>query len=164
VNDITGSPPDGSQAEGFPFGKATQIVNSIIQVIYLATVAFQFIVALGGQVRSYRIQYAVSFTIFSVTQLYLLMNLIYLTKCLVDSNIDPNSGGSYDYISEYYSDMGPLTVLVTAVSVFGVYIAAGIISLDPWHPFHSWAQYIFISSSCTNILKKYAFSNMHDAS
>lgn len=164
VNDITGNPPDKSQAKGFPFGKATPIVNSIIQAIYLVTVAFQVIIALGGPAKTHRIQYAVSFIVFSVAQIYLLMNLIYLTKRLVDSRIDPDGSSSYDYISEYYSDVGPLTVLVTAASVFGVYIAAGIISLDPWHLFHSWAQYMFISSSYTNILKTHAFSNMHDAS
>ncbi|KAH8885871.1 glycosyltransferase family 2 protein [Thozetella sp. PMI_491] len=164
VNDITGNPPDESQAEGFPFGNATRIVNSIIQIIYLTTVAFQFVIALGGQPKSHRFQYAVSFTIFSVVQLYLMVNLIYLTKRLVDSKLDPNGGSSYNYISEYYSDVGSLTVLVTAVSVFGVYIAAGIICLDPWHLLHSWGPYLLISSSYTNILKTYAFSNMHIAS
>ena len=164
VNDITGDPPKDSQLPGFPFGAGTRIVNSIIQILYLTTVIFLFIIALGGQPKSHRLQYTISFSIFSLVQLYLIINLIYLTKRLIDYKTDPDGASSYGYISEYYADVGSLTVLVTAISVFGVYIVAGIVCLDPWHLLHSWAPYMFISSSYTNILKTYAFSNIHDSS
>ncbi|OHW99241.1 chitin synthase 1 [Colletotrichum incanum] len=164
VNDITGDPPGESQIRGFPFGSATKIVNSVIQIVYLGTVVLQVIIALAGRPKGHRFAYVVSFGVFAVVQLYLIMNLIYLTKRLIDFKLETDGGSSYGYISEYYSDIGSVTVLVTAVAVFGVYIAAGIISLDPWHLVHSWAQYLFISSSYTNILKIYAFSNIHDSS
>ncbi|RYO83170.1 hypothetical protein DL766_001491 [Monosporascus sp. MC13-8B] len=164
VNDIAGDPPPDAPVEGFPFGSGTPIFNAILQIIYLATVALQFILALGGRAKSHALAYTISFTVFVVVQMYMLMNLIYLTKRLVDFKMDTNGGSSYNYITEYYTDVGPITVMVTAVSAFGFYIAAGILYLDPWHLFHSWVQYLFISSTYTNILKTYAFSNINDVS
>lgn len=43
-------------------------------------------------------------------------------------------------------------------------MAAGLLHLDPWHLFTSYAQYIFVLSSYTNILNVYAFSNFNDLS
>ncbi|KAK4160265.1 chitin synthase 1 [Cladorrhinum sp. PSN259] len=163
VNDITGDPPADASVDGFPFGKATPVVNAVIQMVYLATVVFQFILALSGRSKTHRWSYVTSFFIFAIVQLYLLMNLIYLTKRLIDFKTNTNGGSSYGYISEYYSDIGEVTVFVTAISAFGIYIAAGLICLNPWHLLHSWAQYLFVSTSYVNILKVYAFSNIHDA-
>lgn len=163
VNDITGDPPDG-QADGFPFGRATPIVNSVIQLIYILTVVFQFVLALGSRPKGQVVSYVFSFVVFAVVQLYMLMNLVYLTKRLIDFKLGAQGGSNYAFINEYYSDVGDVTVLVTGASVFGVYIAAGILSLDPWHLITSWAQYMFVSTSYTNILNIYAFSNVHDVS
>lgn len=164
VSDIAGNPPEDAPVEGFPFGRATPIVNAVIQVTYFATVILQFIFALGSHAKTHALHYTVSFAIFAIVQLYLFMNLIYLSKRLIDFKADTNGGSSYNYINEYYTDVGPLTVLVTAVSLFGIYIAAGLLYFDPWHLLVSWAQYMFISSSYINILKTYAFSNIHDVS
>jgi chitin synthase len=162
VNDITGDPPDNAPVDGFPFGSATPIFNGVLRVIYLLTIAFQFILALGSRPRGTAMIYIASFLIFTVVQLYLFINLIYLTKHLIDFKLDRNGASSYAYIGEYYADVGSWTILVTAVAMFGTYIGAGVLCLNPWHLLTSWGQYLFISSSYVNILKTYAFSNMHD--
>jgi chitin synthase len=164
VNDITGDPPDGIQVDGFPFGRSTPIINSIIQIIYLATIAVQFLVALGSRPRSHVLTYRISFSIFAVVQLYLFVNLIYLAKIIIDFKLDKIGSTNYAYISQYYTDIGDVTVLATAISFLGVYITAGFLCLDPWHLFHSWAQYLFVSSSYVNIVKTHAFSNFQDIS
>jgi len=137
VNDIAGNPPDGDggSIDGFPFGSGTPIVNAVIQLVYIGTVLFQFILALGSRPKNHVAGYVISFFIFGVVQVYLMMNLIYLAKRLVDFRYTSSSGSSYDYINEYYADLGPSTVVVAGISIFFVYIAAGILSLDPWH-FH----------------------------
>lgn len=162
INDITGNPPDSSPSEGFPFKFATPIVNAVLQIIYLFALVYQFIMALGSRPKTSVVAYIVSFAFFAFIQCYFLMNLIYLTKRLVDSRIDPDGGGRYAYINEYYTDVGWLTVLITAVAYFAVYIGAAIISLDPWHLFTCWAQFMFISTSYTNILSIYALCNFND--
>lgn len=164
VNEVTGDPPDAAPVEGFPFGASTPIVNAVIQVVYICTLVFQFILALGSRPKSSAVSYVISFSIFAFVQLYLVMNLVYLTKRLVDFQLDTNGGSKYAFINEYYADVGYITILVTAISIFGSYIVAGILALDPWHLVTSWAQFLFISSSYINILNIYAFSNIHDVS
>jgi chitin synthase len=166
VNEISGSPPPGSQVSGFPFGKATPIFNAVLQVIYVCMIVVQFILALGTRPRAARWSYFVSFIIFGIIQVYFIMNVIYLFKRVADVRFkDSNQGAkNFEYINVYYSDIGDVTVVVSSVAVFGVYIAAGFLHLDPWHIFTSYAQYLFIVSSYTNILNIYAFSNFNDHS
>ncbi|XXG96420.1 hypothetical protein Hte_002702 [Hypoxylon texense] len=164
VNDVSGNPPEGAAVNGFPFGSATPIVNAVIQIVYLITVVFQFVLALGSRPKSQIKSYIISFSIFAVVQAYMIVNLIYLTKRLVDFKQDTIGSNNYAFINEYYTDIGYVTIFVTGISVFGIYILAGLLSFDPWHLFTSWAQYLFISTSYTNILNIYAFSNIHDVS
>lgn len=164
INDITGDPPEGAPTGGFPFGRATPIVNAVIQIVYLATILFQFILALGSRPRNHRVGYVISFAIFGLIQTYLLVNLAYLFKRVVDYKADDSGSGGYAYIGEFYADIGQPTIIVAGFSVFGVYILSALLALDPLHLLTSFAQFLFISSSYVNILNIYAFSNTHDVS
>ncbi|RBQ78900.1 hypothetical protein FVER14953_00084 [Fusarium verticillioides] len=164
INSISGDPPKDAPAGGFPFGKATPIVNAVIQIVYLATVLFQFILALGSRPRNHRISYIISFAIFGLIQAYLIMNLIYLVKRVADYKADDTGSSNYAYIGEFYADIGQSTIIVAGFSVFGVYILSALLARDPWHLLTSFAQFLFISSSYVNILNIYAFSNTHDVS
>ena len=164
INSITGDPPDDAPTGGFPFGKATPIVNAVIQIVYVAMILFQFILALGSRPRNHRISYVVSFAIFGLVQVYLIMNLVYLVKRVADFKADDTGASSYAYIGEFYADIGQATIVVAGFSVLGVYILDAILALDPWHLLTSFAQFLFISSSYINILNIYAFSNTHDVS
>ncbi|KAG7422627.1 Pre-mRNA-splicing factor rse1 [Fusarium oxysporum f. sp. rapae] len=164
INSISGDPPKDAPTGGFPFGKATPIVNAVIQIVYLATVLFQFILALGSRPRNHRISYIISFAIFGLIQAYLIMNLIYLVKRVVDYKADDTGASNYAYIGEFYADIGQSTIIVAGFSVFGVYILSALLARDPLHLLTSFAQFLFISSSYVNILNIYAFSNTHDVS
>ncbi|KAF5633817.1 CHS-3 chitin synthase 3 [Fusarium tjaetaba] len=164
INSISGDPPKDAPTGGFPFGKATPIVNAVIQIVYLATVLFQFILALGSRPRNHRISYIISFAIFGLIQAYLIMNLVYLVKRVADYKADDTGSSNYAYIGEFYADIGQSTIIVAGFSVFGVYILSALLALDPWHLLTSFAQFLFISSSYVNILNIYAFSNTHDVS
>lgn len=98
VNDITGELPDG-EADGFPFGRATPVVNSVIQIMYILTVVFQFVLALGSRPKGQVVSYVISFAVFAIVQLYMLMNLVYLTKRLIDFKLNPEGGSSYAFIN-----------------------------------------------------------------
>lgn len=166
VNDVSGDPPPDTQASGFPFGKATPVFNAILQIVYICTIMLQFILALGTRPRAARWSYFMSFAIFGIVQAYFLMNIIYLFKRVGDVQFRQSNQGAknFEYMSLYYSDIGDITVIVGGVASFGVYIAAGFLHLDPWHLFTSYAQYLFVVSSYTNILSVYAFCNFNDHS
>jgi chitin synthase len=85
------------------------------------------------------------------------MNIVYLVKRVIYYHYRGEAGNNYNYINVYYADIGWITVNVAGFSAFGVYLAAGIISLDPWHIVTTYSQYLFMASSYTNILAVYAF-------
>lgn len=164
ITDIAGSPPPGTNTRAFPFGSATPIFNAIMQLVYMMTIILQFVMALGNKARCERWAYITSFTIFGVVQLYFVMNILYLMVHVFKIGAFDNTGGDYNHIQHFYAAVGNWTVLITCGAVFGVYYAASFLHLDPWHMFDSYAQYLFVISSYTNILNVYAFSNWHDVS
>ncbi|OCK80436.1 glycosyltransferase family 2 protein, partial [Lepidopterella palustris CBS 459.81] len=164
VTDLSSSPPTGSNLKSWPFGSATPVFNSVLQSIYIITIAYQFIVALATRPQGQVATYLVSFCIFALIQLYFILNVLYLMKVVINDKLHTASGSSYNYITTFYSDIGDLTIWVTCAAVFGVYYAAAFINFDPWHMFTAYPQYLFVASSYTNIINVYAFSNAHDVS
>jgi chitin synthase len=77
---------------------------------------------------------------------------------------------------------GPANVLLAAlIATFGIYLIASILYVsllppdaflslmiglqrDPWHMFTSFAPYMLLAPSFTNVLNVYAFCNLHDVS
>ncbi|KAF2436255.1 chitin synthase, class [Tothia fuscella] len=164
VTDISSSPPADSSLKPWPFGSATPIFNSILPAIYIVTVAYQFIIALGTRPQGQVPTYITSFTIFAITQLYFAMNVIYLMKVVITDKLRTANGNNYNYITTFYSDIGNLTIWVTCGAVFGTYYTAAVVNLDFWHMFVAYPQYLFVASSYTNIINVFAFSNAHDVS
>ncbi|CAM1502291.1 Fc.00g042750.m01.CDS01 [Cosmosporella sp. VM-42] len=162
INSIFGDPPDGTPVEGFPFGKVTPIVNAVIQIVYVTTILFQFLPALGSRPRNHRVSYVVSFAIFGIVQIYLIVNIIFLIKRIIEFRADTSGASNYAYIREFFADLGETTIIVAAFSVFGVYFLAAGLAWDAWHLLTSFAQFLFVSSSYVNIPNIYAFSNTHD--
>jgi len=97
INDLTGNPPADSTASGFPFRAATPIVNAVAQVVYIFTLAYQFILGLGTRPNTHPYSYTVSFTIFAILQAYFLMNLLYLVVKLVSFRLGKAGGEGFAY-------------------------------------------------------------------
>ena len=120
--------------------------------------------ALGDHPQDQVLSYMVSLLIFGFIQVYFGLNVVYLLMRVFKAQIANDDGGNYAYIPAFYSSIGSLTVIVTCVSVFGVYYAVSILRLDPWHMIFCYPQYLVVASSYTNILNIYAFSNWHNVS
>ncbi|KAI9728038.1 MAG: Chitin synthase, class 2 [Cirrosporium novae-zelandiae] len=164
LTDISSSPPADSTIRPFPFGNATPIFNAVVQTLYISITVLQFIMAMGNKAKCEFWGYFASFVIFGFIQLYFILNVLYLMILIFKSGALDGTGSDYNYVQAFYSSIGDWTVLITCGSVFGVYYAASFLSLDPWHMFTSYPQYLFVASSYTNILNIYAFSNWHDVS
>lgn len=173
INDAAGSPP----STGLPFGSSTPKVNAAIQVIYICFLLLQFLLALSHRPQRFAIFYTLSMTVFSLIQVYTLVNLIYLAKHLVDyryadhvvplkltkhpGGFHPDIPGTDKFINRYYTDIGPVTVITTLIAVFGVYTATALANLDPWHLITSWAQYLILWSAKVNVLNTSAICNLY---
>ena len=166
ISDAAGSPPSTC----VPFSSSTPTVNAAVQIIYICFQLLQFLLALNHRPQRFAGGYTLSIVIFSLIQLYTLINLLYLTKHLVDyrnadhvvppkltkhpGSFHPNlsGAGKYEYINQYYTDIGPATVIPTFIAILDVNPATALLNLDPWYLIISWAQFLFLWSAKVNVL------------
>jgi len=165
--DLVGQPSDSNHEQAFPFGNsATPIVNTVLQYIYLAFLLLQFILALGNRPKGSKLAYTVSFCVFALIQLYIIVLSVYLVVRAFTSNttdIVVNKGAN-EFAKTFFSSTGPGIVIIALAATFGLYFVASFLYLDPWHMITSFFQYLLLMPSFINILMIYAFSNWHDVS
>ena len=153
----------------WPFGdEVTPTFNTVLNMLYLAFLLFQFILALGNRPKGSRYSYIVSFVAFGVIQLYIVILSLYLVVQAFSpsstlSQIDWSHGFT-KLVGSFFNSSSSGIILIALAATFGLYFIASFMYLDPWHMFTSFPQYIVLASSYQNILNVYAFSNWHDVS
>ncbi|KAL8739540.1 MAG: hypothetical protein Q9190_007666 [Brigantiaea leucoxantha] len=170
IMDLVGTPGQSNDNRAWPFGnEATPIINTILKYLYLAFVLLQFILALGNRPKGSRGSYIVSFVVFGLIQLYLIVLSMYLVvraftgKAKGSTEIDLDHGAD-KFFQSFFSSSSSGIILIALAATFGLYFVASFMYLDPWHMFTSFPQYLLTMSSYVNILNVYAFSNWHDVS
>lgn len=168
IMDLVGSPGESNDNSAFPFGNtATPIINTVLQYLYLAFLLLQFILALGNRPKGSRIAYIISFCVFGVIQLYIIVDSMYLVVRAFTSpdttDIVVNKGAA-EFVDSFFASTGPGIILIALAATFGLYFVASFMYMDPWHMFTSFGQYLLLMPSFINILMIYAFSNWHDVS
>lgn len=166
IMDLVGTPTSSNGQRAFPFGnEVTPIVNTVLKYIYLAFVLLQFILALGNRPKGSRWSYIVSFCVFAVIQVYIIVDSMYLVVHAFSSGSDGfNTTNPKDFVESFFSSTGPGIIIIALAATFGLYFVGSFLYLDPWHMFTSFPAYLLIMSSYINILNVYAFSNWHDVS
>jgi chitin synthase len=167
---LVGTPQVLSAYHGWPFGDtATPIVNVLIKYIYIAFLVLQFVLALGNRPKGAQYTYVLSFMVFGLIQLYLLVLTGYLvyrafTGTPIEEQISFASGQAF-FDSFFGGDTGVAGLIIIAlITIYGLNYIASFLYLDPWHMFHSFPQYLVLMSTYINILMVYAFNNWHDVS
>jgi len=170
IMDLVGQPVAASATSaahhGWPFGdKATPIINTILKYLYLAFLITQFILALGNRPKGSRITYILSFIVFGVINLYVIVDSMYLAvRGIAGTSISTDSADDF-FKSFFGSSNGSGGIIIIALlATYGLYFVASFLYLDPWHMFTSFGQYLLLMSSYINVLMVYAFSNWHDVS
>ncbi|KAH7184845.1 chitin synthase-domain-containing protein [Fusarium flagelliforme] len=167
---LVGNPQVLSEYHGWPFGDtATPIVNVLVKYIYIAFLVLQFVLALGNRPKGAQYTYVLSFMVFGLIQLYLLVLTGYLvyrafTGTPIEEQISFESGQAF-FNSFFGGDTGVAGLIIIAlITIYGLNYIASFLYLDPWHMFHSFPQYLVLMSTYINILMVYAFNNWHDVS
>lgn len=170
IMDLVGSPEPGSKVQGFPFGNTvTPILNTVLKYVYLAFVLLQFILALGNRPKGSKFTYVISFWVFAIIQLYLIVLSMYLVVRAFtgqgsdQTQIDLDKGANA-FFESFFASSSSGIIIIALAATFGLYYVASFMYLDPWHMFTSFPQYLLVMSSYVNILNVYAFSNWHDVS
>ncbi|PKI85609.1 Chs2p [Malassezia vespertilionis] len=134
-------------------------VNVVLMWIYAFFLALQFVLALGNRPKSEHVVYNMSIIVFGFLGLYVLVVSLWLTARSF-SNMEPHDGNYTDVI---FSNTTAV-LIASLAAMFGIYLIASIMYLDPWHMMTSSAQYFFMAPSFVNVINVYAFCNLHDVS
>jgi chitin synthase len=165
IMSLVGTKTDDRDA--WPFGNtATPIFNVIVTYVYLAVLVLQFILAFGNRPKGSKWSYLLSFCVFGLIQVYVIILSIYL---VVQAFTSPSSqkldtSSPEAFAASFFASSGVGIIIIALAATFGLYYVASFLYMDPWHMFTSFPQYLLIMSSYVNILNVYAFSNWHDVS
>lgn len=167
ILNLVGTPAASNKNTAFPFGRsATPVINMVVQYAYLAFLLLQLILALGNRPKGSKSSYLVSFVVFGIIQLYVLVDAIYLVVRAFSGSapmdFDTDHGAGAFLRSFFTSNSG--VIIVALAATFGLYFTASFMYMDPWHMFTSFPAYLAVQSSYINILNVYAFCNWHDVS
>lgn len=63
-----------------------------------------------------------------------------------------------------YLQVAPIfrDMVISTAATYGLYLAASIVHMDPWHIFSSMIQYLMLLPTYVNIFFIYSFCNLHD--
>lgn len=140
-------------------------VNLGCEWVYIFFLMLQFVLALGNRPKAEKPLYILSFLVFAVMGLYLLVVSLWLTVDMLTDLAHQIEGSNETFWQVIMTHAKSTTVLIASlIATFGVYLTASIMYGDPWHMLSSFPQYIAIAPSMTNILNVYAFCNLHDVS
>ncbi|KAF6229739.1 hypothetical protein HO173_011386 [Letharia columbiana] len=168
IMDLVGKPGAANGNKAFPFGNhVTPVVNTVLQYLYLGCVLLQFILALGNRPKGSRWTYIMSFLVFGIIQVYIVILSMYLVVRALSGNNETEietHNGLDEFFKTFFSSSSSGIILIALAATFGLYFVASFMYLDPWHMITSFPQYLCLMSSYINILNVYAFSNWHDVS
>ncbi|VDB96839.1 unnamed protein product [Peniophora sp. CBMAI 1063] len=146
---------------------ATLWVNQAFKWLWLSLLALQFVLALGNRPKGEKMAYTVTFALYAVLSLYLIVCSFALTGQAIKnipSELSKLSDQSVGSKILFFLKPPVGSLVVALISTFGIYFFASFLYRDPWHMFSSFLQYLLLAPSFTNILNVYAFCNLHDVS
>lgn len=91
---------------------------------------------------------------------YLLFAAIFIAYITIRNNINAGQNTA----SALLKDPVVVTLILSVLSTYGIWLIASLLMFDPWHMLTSMFQYLLLSPTFTNVLNVYAFCNTHDIS
>ncbi|KAG8931552.1 hypothetical protein FRC02_002540 [Tulasnella sp. 418] len=128
--------------------EAIRVFNYFSHFAYGAALAGVFILAMGNKPKASAWKYKLATMLFSLLTIYLLACAV---VCAIRASQKSDQG--------LYARM-----LLSIVATYGIYFAASVLALDPWHMFTSFIPFLILSPMYLNILSIYAFCNLDDIS
>ncbi|OBZ76612.1 Chitin synthase 1 [Grifola frondosa] len=115
------------------FGTAdvTHWVNLVLKWIYLAFLALQFVLALGNRPKGERAAYVITFWVYAVLAVYLLICSFWLTiRSFINIPSELRNKTTSEVILSFFKP--PVGALIAAmVSTYGIYLIASFLYRDP---------------------------------
>lgn len=128
-------------------------IFTIFNYICICTLVSLFIVSIGNRPHASRRIFKTLILILTVCALYALIVGLYFVFNTI-KNFGMGDSSTYVFVS----------IVVSLLSTYGLYILMSILYLDPWHMLTCSVQYFLMIPSYTCTLQIFAFCNTHDVS
>ncbi|KAJ3081062.1 Chitin synthase, class 2, partial [Rhizoclosmatium hyalinum] len=141
-----------------PFYPNGAIVFNVINQIYLMTLVTAFILALGNRPAGSKWLYfyvAVSFAC-------LMFMMLFMAIWTVTYAVRDFQSSGMGFVSYAGSTPSFRDIVISMVTVYGVYFLSSFIHMDILHCLLCTSQYMFMLPVYVNVLMVYAFCNIHD--
>jgi chitin synthase len=142
--------------------KGIHIANLILEYFYLGLLIMCFLLSLGNRPQGSKWGYTMAFIGFAIITIYMTFAAFFLAFKGIE-NVKADQDGVLTLNSIFTNSIFRNIVLSLAATL-GLYIAASIIFLEPWHMITSFIQYLLMAPSYIAVLNVYAFANVHDVS
>ncbi|KAL6300688.1 glycosyltransferase family 2 protein [Sparassis latifolia] len=141
--------------------KGINIVNIILNYVYLGLLVMSFLLALGNRPQGAKWPYTLAFVGFAVITIYMTVAAFFLAFKGIDNVVKSQGPLS---VSSLFGNAIFRDIVISLLATIGLYILSSLIHFDPWHMITSFLQYVLISPSYISVLNVYAFANVHDVS
>ncbi|KAI0930946.1 Chitin synthase 4 [Taiwanofungus camphoratus] len=145
----------------FHLGKAVNVLNIILNYLYLGLLIMCFLLSLGNRPQGAKWPYTFAFIGFAVITIYMTIAAFFLAFKGID-NLAKSSGPLT--VSDLFSNSIFRNIVISILATLGLYILASLVHFEPWHMITSFPQYMLMAPSYISVLNVYAFANVHDVS
>lgn len=109
--------------------------------------------------------FKISVLAYAVIMAYTLFAGVWLSYRSILKVMSTSEWGQNNWVTHLdllMAEPGFRSVLISAISTYGLYIFSSLLYYDPWHMITSFVQYLLLLPTYVNILNVYAFCNTHD--
>ncbi|EHA52383.1 Chitin synthase, class 3 [Pyricularia oryzae] len=140
-------------------GTTGKILGVCFEWLYGVSLITCFVLAMGNRPAGSGPYYLAMIYFWAIIFCYLLFAAVFISVKAIMA--DAQRGLS---VPELLKDQVVVTLILSIMSTYGIWLVASLLMFDPWHMFTSLVQYMLLSPTFTNVLNVYAFCNTHDIS
>ncbi|KAF5019128.1 hypothetical protein F66182_8864 [Fusarium sp. NRRL 66182] len=142
-------------------GRTGEILGVVFTWLYGVFLITCFVLSLGNRPAGSGKLYTAMCWFWGVIMIYLMFAAIFISVKAIIADVNDEDGFN---VSDLFKNKVFYMLIISLMSTYGIWLIASLIMLDPWHMVTSFAQYMLLTPTFTNVLNVYAFCNTHDVS
>ncbi|RBR22084.1 uncharacterized protein FIESC28_04589 [Fusarium coffeatum] len=142
-------------------GRTGEILGVVFTWLYGVFLITCFVLSLGNRPAGSGKLYTAMCWFWAAIMIYLMFAAIFISVKAIIQDVNDSNGFN---INDIFKNKVFYMLIISLMSTYGIWLIASLIMLDPWHMVTSFAQYMLLTPTFTNVLNVYAFCNTHDVS
>lgn len=140
-------------------GNTGNILGVCFEWLYGVSLITCFVLAMGNRPAGSGPFYLAMIYFWAIIFCYLFFAAVFISVRAIQESLDRGLS-----VPELLQDQVVVTLILSVMSTYGIWLIASLLMFDPWHMFTSLVQYMLLTPMFTNVLNVYAFCNTHDIS